>query len=357
MHISNFYLEIPKSLIAFYPSLIRSRCRLLIVNGDTGKMTHTFFFNIINEINSGDLIIFNDTEVIPARLFGLKESGGKVEILLEKILKNNHLLVYIKSSNPVKINSSIFFGKNNNIKASIINYQKPFYEIKFDNYKSSIINIFNQFGSIPLPPYIKRHSIKIDEKLYQTIYKRNLGSIAAPTAGLHFDIPLLQKLSKKGVDIEFITLHIGSATFTPIKTLQIEKHIMHSEWVYISSELINKIKLCKKRGGRIIAVGTTTLRALESVYHSHSWDNEKNYSQNTNIFIYPGYKHNVVDALITNFHFPKSTLMMLVSSFLGHKNTINAYEEAIRKKYRFFSYGDAMYITYNNLAPYEKIKN
>ncbi|QCI16966.1 tRNA preQ1(34) S-adenosylmethionine ribosyltransferase-isomerase QueA [Buchnera aphidicola (Aphis helianthi)] len=357
MNLSNFSFEIPKSLIAFYPSWIRSQCRLMMINGYTGKISHGFFYNIINEINSDDLIIFNNTEVIPARLHGIKESGGKIEILLEKILNNNNILAYIKSSNPVKINSHLFFGKYNEIRGSIISYRNPFYEIKFNNQKVSSIYIFNKIGHIPLPPYIKRKNMKLDVNLYQTIYKKNLGSIAAPTAGLHFDLPLLESLYKKGVNVAFLTLHIGSGTFQPIRTMQIEKHIMHSEWVNISSELINKIKICKKKGGRVIAVGTSTLRALESAYNSISWNNSENYSQNTNIFIYPGYQHNVVDALITNFHFPESTLIMLVSSFLGYKNTINAYYEAIKKKYRFFSYGDAMYITYNKLAPYEKIKN
>ncbi|WP_348769500.1 tRNA preQ1(34) S-adenosylmethionine ribosyltransferase-isomerase QueA [Buchnera aphidicola] len=357
MNLSNFSFEIPKSLIAFYPSWVRSQSRLMIINGYTGKITHKFFFNIVNEIDSGDLLILNNTEVIPARLFGLKESGGKVEILLEKILNNNNILAYLKSSNPVKINSKLFFGKDNEIKGSVINYSNPFYEIKFDNNQIASLHIFNKIGHIPLPPYIKRNNIQLDDNLYQTVYKKNIGSIAAPTAGLHFDFPLLTSLLNKGVNIDFITLHIGSGTFQPVRNTEIEKHIMHSEWVSVSSELINKIKKCKKNKKRIIAVGTTTLRALESAYNSNSWSNTKNYSKYTNIFIYPGYKHKVVDALITNFHFPESTLIMLVSSFLGYQNTINAYYEAIKKKYRFFSYGDSMYITYNKLAPYEKINN
>ncbi|ALD15095.1 S-adenosylmethionine:tRNA ribosyltransferase-isomerase [Buchnera aphidicola (Aphis glycines)] len=355
MNISNFSLDIPKSLIAFYPSSIRSQCRLMIVNGNTGEIAHTFFLNVINEINSGDLVIFNNTEVIPARLYGFKETGGKVELLLETILSNNNILAYLKSSNVVNINSKLFFGTYNDIEGYVISYKKPFYEIKFNNNRISSLDVFYKYGHIPLPPYIKRKNLKLDENLYQTIYKKNLGSVAAPTAGLHFDAVLLEELFKKGINIGFITLHIGSGTFQPIKTDQVEKHIMHSEKVYVSSDVINKIKICKKNGGRIIAVGTTTLRALESAYNSISWNSSKNYSKSTNIFIYPGYKHHVVDALITNFHFPESTLIMLVSSFLGHQNTLHAYREAIKEKYRFFSYGDAMYITHNKLAPYEKI--
>ncbi|WP_295164754.1 tRNA preQ1(34) S-adenosylmethionine ribosyltransferase-isomerase QueA [uncultured Buchnera sp.] len=355
MDLSNFSFKIPQSLIAVYPCFIRSKCRLLVINGHTGKISHKFFFNILNEINSGDLMVFNDTEVISARLFGYKKSGGKVEVLLERILNKNSILASIKSSNKIKINSHLFFGKKNEIKSFVTGYNRPFYKIDFYNNTSSIIDIFNNIGYMPLPPYIKRFNERIDLSLYQTVYKKNLGSVAAPTAGLHFDLPLLEELNKKGVDIDFLTLHIGSGTFQPIRTSKIEKHIMHSESVEVSSNLIKKIKLCKKKGGRIIAVGTTTLRALESAYHSTSWKNEKNYVKDTNIFIYPGYKHNVVDALITNFHFPESTLIMLVSSFLGYKNTISAYHEAIKNNYRFFSYGDAMYITYNKFAPYEKI--
>ncbi|AYN24910.1 tRNA preQ1(34) S-adenosylmethionine ribosyltransferase-isomerase QueA [Buchnera aphidicola] len=355
MHLSNFSFKIPKSLIAFYPFFVRSQSRLLVINGHTGKISHKFFFNILNEINSGDLIIFNDTKVIPARLFGYKQSGGKVEVLLERILNKNSILASIKCSNKIKINSHLFFGKKNKIQSFVSSYKKPFYKIEFYDDNSSIIDIFNNIGHIPLPPYIKRFNEKIDVNSYQTVYKKNLGSVAAPTAGLHFDLPLLDSLSKKGVDIDFLTLHIGSGTFQPIRTLKIEKHIMHSELVQVSSNLIEKIKLCKKKGGRIIAVGTTTLRALESVYNSPSWDKKQDYIKDTNIFIYPGYKHNVVDALITNFHLPESTLIMLVSSFLGYRNTMNAYREAIKNNYRFFSYGDAMYITYNTYAPYEKI--
>jgi len=324
------------------------------MNGESGKIKHKFFFDIINEINPGDLLIFNDTQVIPARLFGYKESGGKVEVLLEKIIDNNTITASIKSSNSIKINSYLFFKKNK-IKSCVIDYKKPFYKIKFYHCESSIIDIFNDIGFIPLPPYIKRLNEEIDSNLYQTVYKKKLGSIAAPTAGLHFDFPLLSALRGKGVDIDFLTLHIGSGTFQSIKTQDIKKHIMHSESVEISSKLIKKIKLCKKKGSRIIAVGTTTLRALESAYHSNSWNNMKNYITDTNIFIYPGYKHNIVDALITNFHFPESTLIMLVASFLGYKNTVCAYHEAIKNNYRFFSYGDAMYITRNALAPHEKI--
>ncbi|QCI20871.1 tRNA preQ1(34) S-adenosylmethionine ribosyltransferase-isomerase QueA [Buchnera aphidicola (Hyperomyzus lactucae)] len=357
MQLSDFSFNLPKSLISFYPCLIRSKCRLMVVNGNTGIMSHKYFFNIIDEINSGDLLILNNTQVIPARCFGCKSSGGKVEILVERILDSNKILATIKNSKNIHIGTNIFFGYQNQIKSSVISHKSSFFEIIFHSKIHSATDIINYIGETPLPPYIKRLENKLDKDLYQTVYKKKIGSIAAPTAGLHFDFPLLDNLYNKGVDIEYITLHIGSGTFQPIRTVNIKEHIMHSESVEVSSGLIKKIQSCKKKGGRIIAVGTSTLRALESAYNSNAWNNNKNFISDTNIFIYPGYKHTIVDALITNFHFPQSTLIMLVASFMGYKNTINAYHEAIKYKYRFFSYGDAMYITYNKLAPSEKVIN
>lgn len=355
MKLSSFYFDLPKSLISFYPYFIRTSCRLMIINGHTGTISHKRFFNIIDEIDSGDLIILNNTKVIPARLFGYKKNGGKVELLVERILDNSKILVTIKNVKNINVGTNIFFGQNYEIKSSIFEYKNSFFKIMFHDKSYSSIDFINRFGQTPLPPYIKRSENILDRDLYQTVYKKKIGSIAAPTAGLHFDLPLLENLNKKGVDIEYITLHIGSGTFQPIRSAKIQDHIMHSEAVEVSSLLIEKIKSCKRKGGRIIAVGTSTLRALESAYLSSSWKDIKTFVGNTNIFIYPGYKHNIVDALITNFHFPKSTLIMLVASFIGYKNTVNAYHEAIKRKYRFFSYGDAMYITYNKLAPYENI--
>ncbi|CAL4326194.1 tRNA preQ1(34) S-adenosylmethionine ribosyltransferase-isomerase QueA [Buchnera aphidicola] len=355
MQLSDFSFVLPKSLISFYPCFVRSQCRLMMINGQNGKISHKRFSDIIDKIDSNDLIILNDTEVIPARFFGYNKNGRQIEFLVERIIDFNRILVKIKNSKNINIGSEIFFGKNHEIKSSIVNYRDTFFEILFHSNITSSIEIIYKIGHIPLPPYIKRFASELDSELYQTVYKKKIGSIAAPTAGLHFDLPLLDCLYKKGVDIDYVTLHIGSGTFEPIRTSNIKEHIMHSELVEVSSVLIEKIQLCKKKGGRVIAVGTSTLRALESVYHSSQWHDKKNFTGNTDIFIYPGYKHNVVDALITNFHVPESTLIMLVSSFLGYKNTMYAYDEAIRNKYNFFSYGDAMYITYNTHAPYEKV--
>lgn len=355
MKLSDFSFDLPNSLIASYPCYNRSACRLLVINGNNGFIHHTYFFKIINEINSNDLIIFNDTQVIPARIFGYKENGGKLEILVERILNNNTILARIRASRNIKVGSLIFLGKYKKIKSLITERKDLFFTIVFYNNDYSSIDIINDIGEIPLPPYIKRTVNYLDSELYQTVYKKNVGSIAAPTAGLHFDAHLLNALDKKGVNIGYITLHIGSSTFQPVRENNIKQHIMHSELVEVSSNLMKKIKYCKENGGRVIAVGTTTLRALESAYNSSAWKKMNNFISDTNIFIYPGYQHNIVDGLITNFHLPKSTLIMLVASFLGYKNTKRAYYEAIRKRYRFFSYGDAMYITYNILAPYERI--
>lgn len=352
MELSNFYFNLPKSLISFYPCLIRKNCRLMVVHGNTGKIFHKHFFNIIDEIHSGDLIILNDTKVIPARCVAYKKNGGKIEILIEKILDFNKISARIKNTKNIKIGSDIFFGKNK-IKASIVGYKNSFFKILFYD-TVSVLEIINDIGEMPLPPYIKREANELDREMYQTVYKKKIGSIASPTAGLHFDFSLLETLDKKGVDIDYLTLHIGFGTFQPIRTVKIEKHVMHAESVEVSSRLIEKIQSCKKKGGRIIAVGTSTLRALESAYHSSSWKKVDNFISDTKIFIYPGYKHNVVDALITNFHFPQSTLIMLVSSFAGYKNIMNAYNQAIQHKYHFFSFGDAMYITYNKLSSYEE---
>jgi S-adenosylmethionine:tRNA ribosyltransferase-isomerase len=357
MKLNDFSFNLPKSLISFYPYYLRSHCRLMIVNGETSNISHKRFFNIIDNIHSGDLIILNNTKVIPARCIGYKKNGVQVECLVERIVKNDKILVSFKNSKNIQIGNHLFFGNNLQIKSSIVAQKKDFFEILFQDNKHSATNVINNIGTIPLPPYIKRSVNQLDIKRYQTVYSKKTGSVAAPTAGLHFDVPLLEQLNKKGIDIEYLTLHIGSGTFKPVRTMNIQEHIIHSEVVSMSSSLINKIKSCKLKGGRVIAVGTSTLRALESVYHSDSWKNITDFKGETKIFIYPGYQHNIVDALITNFHFPKSTLIMLVASFLGYKNTMNAYHEAIKRKYRFFSYGDAMYITYNKMAPYEVISS
>ncbi|WP_343152936.1 tRNA preQ1(34) S-adenosylmethionine ribosyltransferase-isomerase QueA [Buchnera aphidicola] len=346
-HFSDFDFFLPKSLIPYYPILSRSKSRLLLIDGECGKIKHSFFKNIVNYFNSKDLLIFNNTKVIPARIFGVKEkTGGKVEIFVLEIKNDTKVIAKIRSSNSCKIGDIFICGNKKKFYCSIISIKEKCFEIKFHNVKK-VLDMLYILGHIPLPPYIHRKDNVHDKIFYQTVYGNQPGSVAAPTAGLHFDYLLLNELKKRNVQFSFITLHIGLGTFQTITTNSIKDHIMHSEYVQVTSEVINNISKCKKRGNRVIAVGTSTIRALETVqnYNRKEKKNITSFFGKTNIFIYPGYKHTVADGLITNFHLPKSTLILLVASFLGCKNTINVYKEAIKKKYRFLSYGDAMFIT------------
>ncbi|CAL4319591.1 tRNA preQ1(34) S-adenosylmethionine ribosyltransferase-isomerase QueA [Buchnera aphidicola] len=345
-YFSDFDFFLPKSHIPYYPLPSRSESRLLLVNGENGNIKHTFFKNIINYFNPEDLLIFNNTKVIPARIFGIREkTGGKVEIFVLEIKNDTTVIAKIRSSNFSKIGDVFICGEKDKFYCSIISIKKKCFEIKFHNIKK-VLDLLYCLGHVPLPPYIHRKDNIHDKISYQTIYGSEPGSIAAPTAGLHFDHFLLDKLKKRNFQFAFITLHIGLGTFQTIKTNNIKDHVMHSEYVRINSEVIDKIEKCKRGGNRVIAVGTSTIRALETLQIYRKKNKRKiSFFGKTNIFIYPGYKHTMADALITNFHLPKSTLILLVASFLGCKNTINVYKEAIKKKYRFLSYGDAMFIT------------
>ncbi|WP_343153841.1 tRNA preQ1(34) S-adenosylmethionine ribosyltransferase-isomerase QueA [Buchnera aphidicola (Mindarus keteleerifoliae)] len=340
---SDFDFFLPKHLIPYYPLESRSESRLLIVDGKDGNIKHAFFKNIVDHFNPNDLLVFNDTKVIPARIFGIKKkTGGKIEIFIIKIITNNKVVAKIKSSNSCKVGDIFILGEKKNFSCSIISIKKKFFEIKFHNVEK-IMNFLYRLGHMPLPPYIHRKDNIQDHVSYQTVYANHLGSVAAPTAGLHFDNDLLKKLKKRKVQFAFITLHIGLGTFQPIKNNNLKSHIMHSEHFRVNSKVLKEILECKKRGNRVIAVGTSTLRALESIQSKKK--NDSSSFKKTNIFIYPGYNHTIADGLITNFHFPNSTLILLVASFLGCKNTINVYKEAIKKNYRFLSYGDSMFIT------------
>lgn len=340
----NFY--IPKKLISFYPKKNRSDCRLLCLNGNTGALEHCKFNNLLNKLNTGDLLIFNNSKVLPARIYGIKKTGGKVEILIEKILNDKCALAHIFMKKIPKIGSIFILEKN--IKVKVINYKNKLSELLFLD-ERNVIDILNIIGHIPLPPYILRKDQEFDKIFYQTIYNKYPGSIAAPTAGLHFDNFLMEKLKSKGIKIEFITLHIGSGTFTPIRSQYVHEHIMHHEYTEISKKTVDAILECKKRGNKVIAVGTSTVRSIESAAQN-SKDNVliSPFFSNAKIFIYPGYNYRIIDAIITNFHFPMSTLILLVTAFAGYRNIINAYKMAIIKKYNFFSYGDAMFITKNS---------
>ncbi|AWD32260.1 S-adenosylmethionine:tRNA ribosyltransferase-isomerase [Candidatus Kinetoplastibacterium sorsogonicusi] len=338
---NDFDYNLPNELIAQIPIKNRENSRLLYID-KYSKFHDLSFSNIINLVSKNDLIVFNNTKVINARFFGKKNSGGKIEILIEKIISNNIGLAYIKSNKAVKLNSVI--NLDDNVQLFINKRIDDLFEIQFPY---NIYEIIEKYGQLPLPPYIKKIPDEIDQIRYQTIFAQKLGSVAAPTAGLHFTKNIIDQLKYKGVQIAFLTLHIGSGTFKPVKTKNINDHVMHSEFFNIPYETILKIINTINTNGKIIAVGTTTLRALEASANQIKNFNLQKFSNivdNTNIFIKPGYKFQIINTLITNFHLPKSTLIMLVSALAGKKNIDLAYAHAISMKYQFFSYGDAMFI-------------
>lgn len=336
---SDFDYELPKDLIAQYPLNNRSESRLML--GDTLNKTinHFKFKEIVNFLKPNDLLVLNNTKVIPARLFGNKQTGGRVECLVERILPENHILAHIRANKTVRLNSSIVF--ENGSQATVLAKINDLFELKI-NEETSVIDLLHQAGKMPLPPYIDRLPDQDDMERYQTVYAKKLGAVAAPTAGLHFDAELLASIEKLGISIAYLTLHVGAGTFQPVRSEKLEEHQMHYEWMEISQNTCEKIIHCKKNHGRVIAVGTTTVRSLETA--------SKNgiilpYTGETNLFIKPGFQFQCVDALITNFHLPKSSLLMLVAAFTGHEFMRELYKEAILQQYRFYSYGDAMFIT------------
>ena len=332
MKLSDFDFDLPNSLIAQYPREKRTDSRLLVVQDDFINAT---FSQLDEFLKPKDLLILNDTKVIPARLFGYKESGGKVEILVERLINDFEALVMIKASRAPKIGSYIVLENEKQVK--VIDKASGLYKLSFG--RNAILTLLNEIGHVPLPPYIERIDIKEDLVRYQTVYAKNDGAIAAPTAGLHFDEPLLSNLNSYGVDYAFVTLHVGAGTFQPVKVEDIKDHQMHSEYFEICQETVDKIVTTKANGGRIVAVGTTAVRTLESIALQGELFSAKG---DTDIFIYPGFEFRLVDAMITNFHLPKSSLLMLVSAFIGFEKMFQIYQYAIEEKYRFFSYGDAM---------------
>lgn len=340
MKLSDFDFTLPKELIAKYPSETRSSCRLLLLNRQTGQIEDKVFTDIIDYINQGDLLIFNNTKVIPARLYGKKASGGKIEILIERLLEDNRALAHIKASKSPKIGTELILGEEGNVSVTMLARHDTLFELQFPD---DVLNILNEIGHIPLPPYIDRPDEAQDREVYQTVYSKVPGAVAAPTAGLHFDQPLLEKLKNKGVEMEFVTLHVGAGTFQPVRVENIETHIMHAEYAQVPDSVVKAVLECKARGNKVIAVGTTSVRALESA--AKATGKIAPFFDDTQIFIYPGFDFKVIDALITNFHLPESTLIMLVSAFAGYENTMQAYQHAVTQKYHFFSYGDAMLIT------------
>jgi S-adenosylmethionine:tRNA ribosyltransferase-isomerase len=336
----NYYL--PPHLIAQQPNRYRASSRLLWVNSPPEPFQNRRFIDLPHLLSPGDLLIFNDTRVIPARLLGRKSSGGKIEILVERLLDNNQILAQIRASQPPPAGMWLYL--NGGVAIQVLQRIDNFFQLQFDDPRS-VEEILHAIGQIPLPPYIRRAPTELDSIRYQTVYARQPGAVAAPTAGLHFDQSMLTQLQTRGIEMAFITLHVGAGTFAPVRVEDIHQHVMHSEYMQVSPQVCEQIRTTKARGGRIIAVGTTCVRAVEAA----SVDgNIQPYSGETRLFITPGYRFQNVDALLTNFHLPQSTLLMLVCAFAGKDWVLAAYRHAVEHEYRFFSYGDAMLVSHNS---------
>ncbi len=341
MKLEEFDYDLPEELIAQEPLTDRAAARLMVLSKDTGEIRHRIFSDVTEYLNPGDCLVLNDTRVIPARLIGTKEkTGGAIEMLLLKRKNTTDWEVALKPGKRAKEGARFEFGENGELKAEILEIVEGGNRIVRFYYDGLFENVLDRLGQVPLPGYIKKELG--DKEMYQTVYAKYSGSAAAPTAGLHFTNGLLDKIREKGIDTAFVTLHVGLGTFRPVKVENIEEHKMHSEHFIIDSDAAEKINRAKSGGGRVIAVGTTSCRTLESAADENG--KVSPCEMDTSIFIYPGYKFKTVDALITNFHLPKSTLMMLISAFAGRETVMRAYEEAIKERYRFFSFGDAMFI-------------
>ncbi len=336
---SDFNYHLPEHLIAQKPLPERIASRMLCMNRVTGELKDQQFINFIDLINKDDLLVLNDTKVIPARLYGNKQTGGKVEILIERVLDGQHAIAHIRASKSPKAGSIIEL--DNGLSCYVTGREDDLFCLKFSD-ENTVLHLLDQIGHIPLPSYITRDDDKEDLTRYQTVFAKQAGAVAAPTAGLHFDQETIDKLEKKGVKKAFVTLHVGSGTFQPVRVDKLSEHVMHKEYYSVSQATVDAIKQTKEKGGRIIAIGTTSVRALESA--SGSGKLEAGFGD-TDLFITPGYTFKSVDAMLTNFHLPESTLLMLISAFAGYDHVMNAYQHAIKQEYRFFSYGDAMFLS------------
>jgi len=344
LKLSDFTYHLPSHLIADQPVARRSESRLLCIDIKRREIAHNKFFNIVDLLDAKDLLVFNDTKVIPARVFAQKESGGKVEILVERMLNETRALVQMRASKSPKPGTKLHLLHQpdetpcRKPHIEVVTREEEFFVIDSLR-KESIASLIEAFGHMPLPPYIQRADVDEDLERYQTVYSNTPGAVAAPTAGLHFDAELLEAISAKGIATCFLTLHVGAGTFQPVRVDSIAEHKMHKERIEVSAKVCEAVKACRARGGKVVAVGTTSVRSLETAAQSGEL---LPYSGETGIFIYPGFKFNVVDAMITNFHLPESTLLMLVSAFASRELILSAYQEAVNHEYRFFSYGDAM---------------
>ena len=349
MRRQDFYYDLPEELIAHAPTAERSGSRLLCLDGNTGDVQHQKFTDLLVSLDAGDVMVFNNTKVIPARLYGHKASGGKVEILVERIVDAHRILAHVRASKSPK--AGVVITLTNGVEVTVIGREgaeQSLFSIDFSDH--DVLAVLDQVGHMPLPPYIAREDEPEDHERYQTVYGREPGAVAAPTAGLHFDEAMLQAIAAKGVDIVYVTLHVGAGTFQPVRVDNIDEHVMHSEVITISKAVCDTINQAKNDGRRVVAVGTTSVRCLESAAQQSQGAALEEYHGETDIFITPGYQFAIVDALITNFHLSESTLLMLVSAFAGYEHTMAAYKQAVEEKYRFFSYGDAMFIRRKELA-------
>jgi S-adenosylmethionine:tRNA ribosyltransferase-isomerase len=335
---SDFKYLLPEALIAQKPLAERDGSRLLCMDRNTSVIIDRQFSDFIDLINERDVLVFNDTKVIPARLFGNKQSGGKVEILIERILDDYHAIAHIKASKSPKPGTLINLDKG--FQCLVQGRVDDLFLLEFDDFK--VLELLEQIGHISLPPYITRADDESDLTRYQTVFAKEAGAVAAPTAGLHFDLAMMNKIKAKGAQIVFVTLHVGSGTFQPMRVEDLSEHIMHKEFFAVNQETVDAVKLARARGGRVVAIGTTSVRALESA--SKSGVLVAGFGD-TDLFITPGYQFNSVDAILTNFHLPESTLLMLVSAFAGYQSIMGAYNHAVDRSYRFFSYGDAMFLS------------
>jgi S-adenosylmethionine:tRNA ribosyltransferase-isomerase len=333
---SEFAYDLPEELIARYPCERRSDSRLLHLDGGSGAIVDRRFVDLPGLLRPGDLLVFNDTRVLPARLHGHKESGGRVELLLERIVDAHRVLAQLRASKPPRPGSTLSFPGGH--RAVVAGRHDDFWDIRFDG---EALAVFERHGEIPLPPYLHRAAEAIDRERYQTVYARVPGAVAAPTAGLHFDAALLESCTAAGIDIARLTLHVGAGTFQPVRADDVERHQLHSEVMIVSGELCAQVAATRGRGGRVVAVGTTSVRALESAAASGTL---APYEGETRLFILPGHRFHVVDVLLTNFHLPESSLLMLVCAFAGRERVLDAYRHAVARRYRFFSYGDAMLV-------------
>lgn len=353
MRRQDFFYQLPDELIARHPAPERRGSRLLRLDGESGSIQHGQFPDLINWLKPGDLMVFNNTRVIPARVFGQKPTGGQVEVLVERVIDGHRVLAHTRASKSPKVGTAIILEDGTEL--IVVARHEALFELKFPA-DQPVLEVLERIGHMPLPPYIDRGDVGDDRERYQTVYsdQSKKGAVAAPTAGLHFDDQLLEQLKSKGVRMAFVTLHVGAGTFQPVRVDNIKEHQMHSEIMELDAEVCDLVKETKAAGGRVIAVGTTSVRCLETAAQNGELSP---YQGETNIFIYPSYQYQVVDALVTNFHLPESTLLMLVSAFAGYRNTMAAYDEAVAERYRFFSYGDAMFITRNPNATTEEISS